>query len=436
MIGLVIAGPWLTMTGARVLARRASRPGDADRRPAARRRPAGRVPRGQRPGPGAVHHHRGRRARSPRRTPRRRPARRRGGQQHPGGRPVRRPRPPTAARPLTGSGAAAARTGAGPAARRSTASRASSRFRADRELTIPRSRASALRIHRLGTRPRAGVVRPARERSWPRPLPGRGGSGDVPRLPGPLPRRQEPGGVHLAGRRSSPPARLDSLALASLDVATNGSQPAIEQARTVLENAYAYPGLGAAANARRDHRGGQRGDNAFQQLADRGDPDQPGRSPAAPWRRASRAGWPTASARSACCGSPAPGSPCCATSSPWKAPSRCSPSPRSRSAPGSPPPRCTRPWSMQLPLVSPGAAYYISTAAGIVAGPRPHPGHVPAAAPASPARNRQKRMTGPAPAQHLPVADFHDPFRITMGDAGPGFSACRSARQLANMPGS
>jgi len=35
-----------------------------------------------------------------------------------------------------------------------------------------------------------------------------------------------------------PARRLDSLPLASLDVATNGSQPAIEQARTVLENAY------------------------------------------------------------------------------------------------------------------------------------------------------------------------------------------------------
>ena len=61
MIGLVTAGPWLTMTGARVMARRASRPGGADRGAAAGRRPAGRVPRGQRPGPGAVHHHRGRR---------------------------------------------------------------------------------------------------------------------------------------------------------------------------------------------------------------------------------------------------------------------------------------------------------------------------------------------------------------------------------------
>jgi hypothetical protein len=66
-----------------------------------------------------------------------------------------------------------------------------------------------------------------------------------------------------------PARRLDSLPLGSLAVATNGSQPAIEQARTVLENAYPT-GTGspppetvgestAVSNA---------ADNAYQQLAD------------------------------------------------------------------------------------------------------------------------------------------------------------------------
>jgi hypothetical protein len=67
-----------------------------------------------------------------------------------------------------------------------------------------------------------------------------------------------------------PARRLDSLPLSSLDVATSGSQPAIEQARTVLENAYPT-GTGsppppetvgeatAVSNA---------ADNAYQQLAD------------------------------------------------------------------------------------------------------------------------------------------------------------------------
>jgi hypothetical protein len=35
--------------------------------------------------------------------------------------------------------------------------------------------------------------------------------------------------------------RLDSLAVDAIDVATNGTVPAVEQARTVLENAHAYP---------------------------------------------------------------------------------------------------------------------------------------------------------------------------------------------------
>ena len=60
IVGLIIAGPWLTMAAARVMARRTSRPGDADRRPPPRRRPEGRLPRRQRPGARPVHHHRGR----------------------------------------------------------------------------------------------------------------------------------------------------------------------------------------------------------------------------------------------------------------------------------------------------------------------------------------------------------------------------------------
>jgi hypothetical protein len=43
-----------------------------------------------------------------------------------------------------------------------------------------------------------------------------------------------------------PDSRLDSLAVDAIDVATNGTGPAVEQARTVLENAHAYPAyLGA-----------------------------------------------------------------------------------------------------------------------------------------------------------------------------------------------
>ena len=63
------------------------------------------------------------------------------------------------------------------------------------------------------------------------------------------------------------PRRLDSLPLASLGVATNGSQPAIEQARTVLENAYPT-GTGSPQTLGEDTAADNGADNAFQQLAD------------------------------------------------------------------------------------------------------------------------------------------------------------------------
>jgi hypothetical protein len=67
-----------------------------------------------------------------------------------------------------------------------------------------------------------------------------------------------------------PARRLDSLPLAGLDVATNASQPAIEQARTVLENAYptgtgSPPPPQTLGEATAADNGA---DNAFQQLAD------------------------------------------------------------------------------------------------------------------------------------------------------------------------
>ena len=42
-----------------------------------------------------------------------------------------------------------------------------------------------------------------------------------------------------------PATRLDSLGVDAINVATNGTVPAVEQARTVLENAPAYPAIGA-----------------------------------------------------------------------------------------------------------------------------------------------------------------------------------------------
>jgi hypothetical protein len=67
-----------------------------------------------------------------------------------------------------------------------------------------------------------------------------------------------------------PARRLDSLPLGSLDVATNGSQPAIEQARTVLENAYptGTGSQGPPQTLGEYTAGGNASDNAYQQLAD------------------------------------------------------------------------------------------------------------------------------------------------------------------------
>ncbi len=67
-----------------------------------------------------------------------------------------------------------------------------------------------------------------------------------------------------------PARQLDSLPLGSLDVATNGSQPAIEQARTILENAYPT-GTGSPPPPRtvsEYNAVGNGADNAYQQLAD------------------------------------------------------------------------------------------------------------------------------------------------------------------------
>ncbi len=66
-----------------------------------------------------------------------------------------------------------------------------------------------------------------------------------------------------------PAGRLDSLPLGSLDVATNGSRPAIEQTRTVLENAYPTgTGSPPPQTVSEYSAVGNAADNAYQQLAD------------------------------------------------------------------------------------------------------------------------------------------------------------------------
>ena len=89
LAGLMIAGPWLTMAGARLIAHRTSLR-DAHRRAPARRQPARRLPRDQRARPGPVRHDR-RRRRDHHDRRQSRPRQSRHGRPGHAGRPVQRP---------------------------------------------------------------------------------------------------------------------------------------------------------------------------------------------------------------------------------------------------------------------------------------------------------------------------------------------------------
>ncbi|HUL28358.1 MAG TPA: FtsX-like permease family protein [Streptosporangiaceae bacterium] len=64
-----------------------------------------------------------------------------------------------------------------------------------------------------------------------------------------------------------PATRLDTFGVDAINVATNGTTPAVEQARTVLENAHAYPGVSTPSTIgdiiAQDHSA----DSGYQQLA-------------------------------------------------------------------------------------------------------------------------------------------------------------------------
>jgi hypothetical protein len=64
-----------------------------------------------------------------------------------------------------------------------------------------------------------------------------------------------------------PASRLDRLGVDAINVATNGSVPAVEQARTVLENAHAYPGVSAPSTLGDLIAQDNSGNNAYRQLA-------------------------------------------------------------------------------------------------------------------------------------------------------------------------
>jgi hypothetical protein len=64
-----------------------------------------------------------------------------------------------------------------------------------------------------------------------------------------------------------PAARLDTLGVDAIDVATNGTVPAVERARTVLDNAHAYPGASAPSTISDLVAQDNSANNAYQQLA-------------------------------------------------------------------------------------------------------------------------------------------------------------------------
>jgi FtsX-like permease family len=64
-----------------------------------------------------------------------------------------------------------------------------------------------------------------------------------------------------------PATRLDSLGVNAIDVATNGAVPTIERARTVLEDAPAYPTDGGPSSIGDSIRQDNSGNDAYQQLA-------------------------------------------------------------------------------------------------------------------------------------------------------------------------
>ncbi len=102
-------------------------------------------------------------------------------------------------------------------------------------------------------------------RPWP--LPGRGDNGGVPGRPGqrPLSGRTLTGITWPAANVPAP--RLDSLGVDAINVATNGAVPAVEQARTVLENARAYPSASAPSTLGDLIAQDNSANNDYQQLA-------------------------------------------------------------------------------------------------------------------------------------------------------------------------
>ena len=142
--------------------------------------------------------------------------------------------------------------------------------RADPRLTIPGT------FHNLGTGPgvapspvSAGVVSCAQLAAVPAlgrcPAGATAAAFPVDGFDGPLDATTSAGITWPAV--NVPASRLDSLGVDAINVGTNGSVPAVEQARTMLENAYANPSSGAPSTIGDLIRQDDSTNHAYQQLA-------------------------------------------------------------------------------------------------------------------------------------------------------------------------
>ena len=142
--------------------------------------------------------------------------------------------------------------------------------RADPRLTIPGT------FHNLGTGPgvapspvSAGVVSCAQLAAVPAlgrcPAGATAAAFPEDGFDGPLDARTSAGITWPAV--NVPASRLDSLGVDAINVGTNGSVPAVEQARTMLENAYANPSLSAPSTIGDLIAQDDSTNNAYQQLA-------------------------------------------------------------------------------------------------------------------------------------------------------------------------
>ena len=188
-----------------------------------------------------------------------------------------------------------------------------------------------------------------------------------------------------------PARRLDSLGVDAINVATNGTAPAVEQVRTVLENAPAYPAAGAPSTIGDLIAQSNATNNGYQQLAntvilvslpiagctlaagiaaglaDRKRPFSLLRltgARLATLRRvvALESAVPLLAAAAVAIGTGFGATAMYASV------------------------------EMQRPMVAPGAAYYLHHRGRDPGGPRHHRGHLPAAGPHHRTRGRQKRM--------------------------------------------